>query len=87
MDALARGRFGDAYDRARGVVSFPQSRGHLKPRWAEIDTSETARPDVALFLHKNPGYVRGDELVCMTELASDNLRPLARRVFEQGLRA
>ena len=42
---------------------------------------------MAFFLRSNPGYLRGEELVCLTELASDNLRPLARRVFEQGLRA
>jgi len=39
------------------------------------------------FLRSNPGYTSGDELVCLTELTSGKLRPLARRVFEQGLRA
>jgi hypothetical protein len=87
MDELARRRFADCYDASRGVVSFPQSRGHLRPRWAAIEPEEAARPDVAFFLRSNPGYAGGDELVCLTELASDNLRPLARRVFEQGLNA
>jgi hypothetical protein len=87
MDELARGRFADTYDATRGVVSFPCSRGHLKPEWATIEQTEAARPDVAFFLRSNPGYVSGEELVCLTELASDNLRPLARRVFEQGLKA
>ena len=87
MSTLARGRFADAYDAARGVVSFARSRGHLKPEWATIEQTEAARPDVAFFLRSNPGYISGEELVCLTELASDNLRPLARRVFEQGLKA
>ena len=87
MDGLAQARFGASYDVARGVVAFPQSRGHLKPEWADIAPGEEARRDVAFFLRSNPGYLRGEELVCLTELASDNLRPLARRVFEQGLRA
>ena len=87
MDELARGRFADTYDATRGVVSFPCSRGHLKPEWATIEQTEAARPDVAFFLRSNPGYISGEELVCLTELASDNLRPLARRVFEQGLKA
>jgi hypothetical protein len=86
IDDLARRSFGDAYRPDRGVVSFPQSHGHLKAQWAEIETDEAARPDVAFFLRRNPGYVRGDELACLTELAPANLRPLARRVFEQGLR-
>ena len=69
MTGLARRRFNDAYDAERGVVSFPQSRGHLRPVWAEIEPEEAARPDVAFFLRSNPGYVRGDELVCLTELS------------------
>jgi hypothetical protein len=84
MSTLARGRFADAYDAARGVVSFARSRGHLKPEWAVIEPGEEARRDVAFFLRRNPGFTKGDELVCLTELSSDNLRPLARRVFEQG---
>jgi hypothetical protein len=86
IDALARDRFADAYDPARGVVSFPQSHGHLKPQWTTVDTDEAGRPDVAFFLRSNPGYVRGDELACLTELAPGNMRPIARRVFEQGMR-
>jgi hypothetical protein len=87
MAGLARGRFNDAYDAERGVVSFPQSRGHLKPAWAAVEPEEALRPDVAFFLRSNPGYINGDELMCLTELSSGNLRPLARRVFEQGARA
>ena len=86
MNQLARHRFNTAYDSERGVVSFQQSRGHLKPLWAEVEPDEALRPDVAFFLRSNPGYVHGDELVCLTELSSSNLRPLARRVFAQGLR-
>ncbi len=86
MTLLAHRRFADAYDADRGIVSFPQSRGHLKAEWASVTAEERARPDVAFFLERNPGYTRGDELICLTELASGNLRPLARRVFDQGLR-
>ena len=84
MAGLARRRFKDAYDAERGVVSFQQSRGHLKPIWAAVEPDEASRPDVAFFLRNNPGYDHGDELVCLTELCSGNLRPLARRVFDQG---
>jgi hypothetical protein len=86
MDSLARRRFAERYDPRRGVVSFPRSQGHLKPEWAFVSPEEAARPDVAFFLRRNPGYVHGDEMVCLTELAPENLRPLARRVFEQGMR-
>ncbi|MCP5155255.1 MAG: hypothetical protein H6983_13885 [Ectothiorhodospiraceae bacterium] len=85
LDVLAARRFGDAYDRERGVVAFGRSHGHLRPGWAWPDARERARPDVAFFLRRNPGFTRGEELACVTRLAPDNLRPLARRVFEQGM--
>jgi len=84
---LAQERFHEAYDSDRGIVSFDRSRGHLRPMWATVEPEEAARPDVAFFLRSNPGYTQGDELVCLTELSCSNLRPLARRVFEQGLRS
>jgi hypothetical protein len=86
MQELAHQRFEEAYDSERGIVSFDRSRGHLRPMWAAVDPEEAARPDVAFFLRSNPGYTQGDELVCLTELSCSNLRPLARRVFAQGLR-
>lgn len=85
MDRLAEDRFGDTYDPETGVIEFPTSRGHLNRDLAQISASEARRADVAFFLDRNPGYSRGNELVCLTELALDNLRPIAQRQFLQGL--
>jgi hypothetical protein len=41
---------------------------------------------VAFFLASNPGYAAGDELLCITELCAENLRPHARKHFLEGLR-
>ena len=84
MDLMAVSRFGDRYEPSSGVVHFPRSRGHLKPAWANVDEADLRRPEVRHFLRCNPGYHRGDELVCLAELHADNLRPFARRVFTQG---
>ena len=84
-DSLAVEHFGHYYSRESGIVSFEQSRGHLAPDLAEIPRDESLRPEVAFFLRANPGYRRGDELVCLTELTPPNLKPLARRVFLRGM--
>ena len=84
MDELATRRFGADYDPRLGVVRFPESRGHLRADLAAVEDADRCRPEVAFFLRANPGYVRGDELVCLTELCANNLRPLAKRVFEKG---
>ena len=81
MDKLAHERFGIAYDRNTGLIRFTESHGHLRSPYAFVSDAHRRRPDVDYFLARNPGYVSGDELVCLCELTADNLRPLARRIF------
>lgn len=81
MDFLARDRFGEAYDAARGVVRFSESHGHLRADLANVPAIHAHLPEVAYFLARNPGYAQGEELVCLCRIEAENLRPLARRVF------
>ena len=37
-------------------------------------------PHIAFFLERNPGFVRGDELVCLTRIDERNLTPAGRRM-------
>lgn len=83
-DALARAMFGNCYDEESGILRFPGPRGNLVPECAMPSERERRRPDVDFFLRSNPGYVRGDELVCLCSLSRDNMRPFARRLFDQG---
>jgi hypothetical protein len=82
MAFLARDRFGDAYDERTGVLRFPRSLGQLRGAYAAVPPAHRRLPEVAFFLERNPGYARGDELVCLCELRADNLRPMARRAFQ-----
>ena len=81
-DYLAWERFAEAYDARTGVVSFTESQGHLKAEYAQPNAREQNMAAVAFFLKRNPGYRQGDELVCLCELCEDNLKPLARRLFQ-----
>jgi hypothetical protein len=87
MDHLALARFGEFYRPDLGIIRFPESRGHLKPDLAAIAPADARRPDVAFFLARNPGYIAGDELLCLTELSAENLQPHARRHFLDGARS
>jgi hypothetical protein len=86
MNQLGVRLFAQDYQHGLGVVQFPVSRGQLRSKWAEPPKEVLSRPEVQFFLQKNPGYRHGDELLCLTELCSSNLRPLARRLFEAGMR-
>jgi hypothetical protein len=81
-DDLALAMFPDDYNRATGVVEFEPSRGQLKSDIAQPPAAARSREDVEFFLARNPGYVRGHELVCLCKLDERNLKPLARRLFQ-----
>lgn len=85
MDYLANLKFSDAYVKDEGIIRFEQSHGHLSGMWADIPEHVHDKPDVQYFLKKNPGYVRGDELVCLTELTENNLRSYALRAFKEAV--
>ncbi len=85
MDLFAGERYGDAYDADRGVISFATPQGHMNPSLAEIPEKVRQKPDVKFFLERNPGYLRGDALVCLAELAPTNLHRPAERLFRKGM--
>jgi hypothetical protein len=86
MTHLGTAKFGDHYDAEKGIVHFSESQGHLFPSWAAIPGKDAMRPEVRFFAAKNPGYISGDELVCLAEITADNMRPFARRIFQRASR-
>ena len=86
-DKLAAERFGDMYDPGSGIVSFPTSRGHLKPQIAEPSPEEMTKPSTRFFLETNTGFRAGHELVCICELEPSNMKPLAERIFREAMQA
>jgi hypothetical protein len=80
MTSLARERFGTGFRPDEGTVQFPAPqvlREHLRV----ITPGRLTDPHVAYFLRRNPGWPSGDELVCLTEIAFDNLTPAGRRMW------
>ncbi len=77
LDLLARERFGDYY--ADGVVRFPEPQ-HLHPTVRQKPPGRQKDPHIAYFEKRNPGWTRGDELVCICGLGDDNLTGAGRRM-------
>jgi hypothetical protein len=80
MEVLAIARFPGQFDPEAGVVR-PENAAPLLPGVAEVTGRRLADPHVAFFVSANPGHARGDELVCLTELAVENLTPAGRRML------
>jgi hypothetical protein len=83
VDHLARQRFGERYDAAAGVVRFAEPQ-RLREHLTGIPDKRREDPHVAFFARANPGFERGDELVCLAELSSANLTPAGRRMVAAG---
>ncbi len=75
------------FDRATGVIAFPESHGQLRPALADTPGHRREHPHVRFFLEANPGFARGDELVCVAEISPANMRGLARRMLLDGAAA
>jgi hypothetical protein len=86
---VARLLFGEKFNATTGIVHFAESAAFLKPEWHVESTKAMSSAKSALaikhFEALNPGYQNGDELVCMTELSSMNLRGLASQAFDRFL--
>ena len=80
LSTLASQRFGPCYDRDGGIVRFPAPQ-MLNATLQEVPGGRLADPHVTFFLERNPGWPRGDELVCLTEIAFENLTPAGRRMW------
>lgn len=83
IDALGRMKFPDEYD--GGVVRVQRPRECLRPELARPRAAKLNNTHVRYFFEQNPGYHRGDELVCVTEFSLDNTKRLAHTVARDVL--
>jgi hypothetical protein len=77
LTRLARARFGERFEAASGVVRLASPQV-LRPIADERHRNEHA----AYFERRNPGWVCGDELVCLAELSRENLTSAGRRMWD-----
>jgi hypothetical protein len=80
LEHLATERFGEHFVREEGIVRLARPQV-LKDHLAEVPAGRILCPHVSYFLERNPGYHRGDELVCLTEIADGKLTLAARRII------
>jgi hypothetical protein len=78
MDAFGQKKYPDHYDADTGIVTFsPQ-----KVRPESIDALPTKRDaHTQFFLLSNPGYLDGNELVCIARISPDNFTNGLKRVL------
>lgn len=88
IDALARERFGAAWDPAAGVVRAHTGSGRLREGVAPIDDGVLASDDARFFHRANPRHASGDELACVGRVdATILVRYLAKQLRRRRRRA
>jgi hypothetical protein len=78
MDCLATHFFPDIYDKAAGVLKVVDGQ-HLKSEY--FPSAHPNNEIEKFYFSRNPGYVKGDELVCLTALKADNICDHIRKIL------
>jgi hypothetical protein len=81
IDHLARMEFRDTYDATLGIVRLAHPQV-LRRDVREIPAGRTKDSNIAFFERRNSGHLQGDELVCLTRIAKDNLTPTGMRMWD-----
>ena len=77
MDAFGEKKYPHHYNPATGVVTFSPQR--VRPE--SIDAIPTSMDvHTGFFLRSNPGYLDGNELVCVARVSPDNFRNGVKRL-------
>jgi hypothetical protein len=85
MNRVASAKFGDRYDSGTGLLRAAEGAQRLSDELLDQErASERKDPHVDYFLARNPGYARGDELVCLAPFLRDNLHPFVLRQLDRS---
>ncbi|MGB3204265.1 MAG: hypothetical protein WBB28_04690 [Crinalium sp.] len=84
INFLCQNQFGKYYNEKAGIVHFSTPQV-LRDGLIEIPEERLKNPHINYFLQKNPGYIQGDELVCLTEFSEENLTSAGKRIWATDL--
>ena len=79
MEKFAEYKFGRCYLKAEGVVRMAPKADCLQQQFAAIPERKRKNVHVRFFTRHNPGYIEGDELVCLARISPSNFTPIAQR--------
>lgn len=79
IDAFGKTKYPHHYQPETGLILFGQSAARL--RLDSIDTMPVKMDEhTRFFLQRNPGYLRGDELVCVARVGPENATSIFQRL-------
>lgn len=73
IDAFGRFYSPEEYDERTGVLCYKGVKDKLKENVADVGKERLKDKNIAFFVAKNPGYIKGNDLICVTKLSKSNL--------------
>jgi hypothetical protein len=86
IDSLGAKKYPDSFDPRTGLIQHARIHDRVKENLDATDRHRRS-PHVAFFVRRNQDYAQGSELVCVAEIAPENMRGVARTELEIGIRA
>lgn len=84
-DAFGKYKYPGLYKKKTGLIKFQAPSQRLRPNSEEAECDRDD-PYAKFFFEKNPGYLNGDELVCIAEVSLENFtRSSLRLIGEKSL--
>ncbi len=80
MNQLGKFKFGNQYFAENGIIKAKETGQYLKHDFQPEVNNNNAY--ARFFINKNPGYFKGDELLCLTQFSIENLNPFIKRVLK-----
>ena len=84
VDTCARILFPTAWQPQTGLIQFTTPKDRLKSEFADTPPEKIRNSHVRFFLERNPGFINGDELVCMAKVETENLLRPDPHFFEKS---
>lgn len=81
MDSYAEMIYHDEYNPSTGVVEYKKVKDKLKCGVADIGEKELKNKNTAFFVKANPGYINGNDLVCLAKIDMDELKHAAVKLL------
>lgn len=82
MDTFGTKKYPEEYDPKSGLIRYKGEVQRLKPGVADVTERRLKNPHTRFFIEKNPEHMRGDDLVCIAEVAEDNFTKAFKRIMK-----
>lgn len=85
IDCFGEKHYPGEYNSHTGVIEYKKIKDRLKPGVGDITQSKLKNKHIKFFKSINPNYINGNDVVCLTSLKSDNLKPMIKRLTLGGV--